>query len=419
MDVSDNEANNEDTSEAFCPPSSSYNQPMPMTQAQLNDLTRDLGLSKESSQLLGSRLRESNLLAPETTFYWYRSRDKEFRKFFTLHENSSLVYCSDIKGLIETLGVGYQPSEWRLFIDSSSRSLKVVLLYNGNTLSSVPVGHSIQLTESYDNMETVLDAIKYSDHQWKICGDLKVITLILGMQGGYTKYPCFLCLWDSRADEKHFEMQEWPARTSFTPGFQNVVADPLIAPEKILLPPLHIKLGLMKNLIKAFNKQSTAFLYIQKKFPHISDAKLNAGIFDGPQIRSLMKDPEFDKTMNKREKEAWSNFKLLVTDFLGNRRSPEYVDIVRSLLESFRNLGARMSIKIHFLCSHLNYFPDNCGDYSEEQGERFHQDIKMMEERYQGRWDINMMADYCWCLKRDEPRATHNRKSVKSSFLSK
>ena len=76
-----------------------------------------------------------------------------------------------------------------------------------------------------------------------------------------------------------------------------------------------------------------------------------------------------------------------------------------------------MSIKMHFLQSHLDYFPKNCGDYSEEQGERFHQDIKTMESRYQGRWDINMLADYCWCLKRDESESPHERKSVKTSFL--
>ena len=44
-----------------------------------------------------------------------------------------------------------------------------------------------------------------------------------------------------------------------------------------------------------------------------------------------------------------------------------------------------MSVKMHFLPSHLDYFPQNCGDLSEEQGERFHQDIRVMEERYQGR----------------------------------
>ena len=29
------------------------------------------------------------------------------------------------------------------------------------------------------------------------------------------------------------------------------------------------------------------------------------------------------------------------------------------------------------------FFADNLGDVSEEQGERFHQDIKVMEDRYQ------------------------------------
>ena len=66
-----------------------------------------------------------------------------------------------------------------------------------------------------------------------------------------------------------------------------------------------------------------------------------------------------------------------------------------------------MSIKLHFLKSHIDYFPENLGDISEEQGERFHQDIRVMEERYQGRWDCHMMADYCWNLKRESSTAVH------------
>ena len=54
--------------------------------------------------------------------------------------------------------------------------------------------------------------------------------------------------------------------------------------------------------------------------------------------------------------------------------------------------------------SHVEYFPENLGDYSNRQGERSHQDIKVMEQRYQGRWDENMMADYCWMLKKDLPQ---------------
>jgi len=35
-----------------------------------------------------------------------------------------------------------------------------------------------------------------------------------------------------------------------------------------------------------------------------------------------------------------------------------------------------MSVKVHFLQSHVNYFPDNFEAMIDEQGESFHQDIK-------------------------------------------
>ena len=50
-----------------------------------------------------------------------------------------------------------------------------------------------------------------------------------------------------------------------------------------------------------------------------------------------------------------------------------------------------MSLKVHFLHNHLDVFPEK-GDVSEEQGERFHKDIKEMEKRYQGRWNITIMV---------------------------
>jgi hypothetical protein len=48
------------------------------------------------------------------------------------------------------------PSQWRLFIDSSSRSLKAVLLHNGNLYPSIPVAHSVQMKEDYDNVKHLL-----------------------------------------------------------------------------------------------------------------------------------------------------------------------------------------------------------------------------------------------------------------------
>jgi hypothetical protein len=82
----------------------------------------------------------------------------------------------------------------------------------------------------------------------------------------------------------------------------------------------------------------------------------------------------------------------------------------------FRELGCRMSVKMHFLDSHLDYFPANLGAYSEEQGERFHQVISEMECRYQGRWNVNMMADYCWSISRHNPEVDHKRKSHRKQF---
>lgn len=86
-------------------------------------------------------------------------------------------------------------------------------------------------------------------------------------------------------------------------------------------------------------------------------------------------------------------------------------------MDSFQVLGCNMSIKMHFLNSHLELFPKNLGDVSDEQGERFHQDIKTMEDRYQGCWDTHMMADYCWSIQRDCTERKYSRQSIKRKFV--
>jgi len=91
-------------------------------------------------------------------------------------------------------------------------------------------------------------------HQWPLCGNLKVVALLLSLQVGYTKYCCFTCKWDSRTRAAHYVRQNWPMRHSLEPGQKSVQHPLLVQSEKILLPPLHIKLGLMKNFVKAMDK---------------------------------------------------------------------------------------------------------------------------------------------------------------------
>ena len=214
------------------------------------------------------------------------------------------------------------------------------------------------------------------------------------------KISLFLCLWDSRANNEHLTKKNWPTRVKEVIGKNNIINRPLITKEKIFLPPLHIKLGLMKQFVKALNNEGTCFNYLTIKFPRLSKEKISAGIFDGPQIREFISDENFIKDMNSVEMAAWTSFVQ-----------------VQNMLSSFRKLGCSMSIKVHYLESHLDYFPANLGDVSEEQGERFHQDIKTMENRYQGRWDTHMMADYCWSLRKDGSSSNESsRKSLKRSF---
>ena len=71
----------------------------------------------------------------------------------------------------------------------------MVLLHNGNRFPSVPSAHAASMNEIYESMKLLLGKIKYDESKWKLCGDLKVVALLLGMQLEYTKYCCFLCEW--------------------------------------------------------------------------------------------------------------------------------------------------------------------------------------------------------------------------------
>jgi NADH:ubiquinone oxidoreductase subunit len=66
---------------------------------------------------------------------------------FFAKENNSVFY-NGIGNLLKKIGLSeYNPSEWRLFIDSSKRSLKCVILNNGNKYNSIPTGHSTTMKE--------------------------------------------------------------------------------------------------------------------------------------------------------------------------------------------------------------------------------------------------------------------------------
>ncbi|ERL91387.1 hypothetical protein D910_08719, partial [Dendroctonus ponderosae] len=145
-----------------------------LKQPDLNNLVRDFGLTKSKAQLLGSRLKQWNLIG---------TRREYFSSY--LSEENNLALCNDPAGHLEELSFPENYDEEILFIDASMISLKP---------------------------------------------------------------------WDSRARDKHYKVKTWPQGKSLTPGLKNVSQQPLVPSDKIFLQPLHLKLGLMKNFVKAIKK---------------------------------------------------------------------------------------------------------------------------------------------------------------------
>jgi len=88
-----------------------------------------------------------------------------------------------------------------------------------------------------------------------------------------------------------------------------------------------------------------------------------------------MQDKQFDEDLNETKRNSWLSFKGMCKDFLGNHKASNYQDVVQDLLTSYKSVGCNMSLKIHLLESHLEFFPENLGQVCDEYGERFRQDI--------------------------------------------
>ena len=71
------------------------------------------------------------------------------------------------------------------------------------------------------------------------------------------------------------------------------------------------------------------------------------------------------------------------------------VELAKDMLSEFKDVAVKMNIMIYYLFSHLDCFLANLVHLSQENGKGFHQDLKAIDDRYQGNWVADMMADYC------------------------
>lgn len=87
---------------------------------------------------------------------------------------------------MSALSIPYKADDWRLFIGSSKTSLKAVLLHNTSKNPFIPVAHAVGMEETYQSVPFILKTINSNARLWRICGNLKVIGHLLGLQGGFT-----------------------------------------------------------------------------------------------------------------------------------------------------------------------------------------------------------------------------------------
>lgn len=89
---------------------------------------------------------------------------------------------------------------------------------------------------------------------WK----LQDTSILHGTPGIFYQVFFYLSVWDSRDTKAHITIISIGQKGRFCLSKHNVKFNPLIIPEKVLLPPLHIKLSLIKQFVNIHNKESAA-----------------------------------------------------------------------------------------------------------------------------------------------------------------
>jgi len=91
--------------------------------------------------------------------------------------------------------------------------------------------------------------------------------------------------------------------------------------------------------------------------------KSKKGHFVRPQIRELIQDVKSEDQLSEMEKAAWKAFKNVTN------KAENYHVMMADLVQSYKAMGNNMSIKVHFLDSHLDFFPENLRAMSDKHTE--------------------------------------------------
>lgn len=81
------------------------------SQERLSLMVRQLNLSQRKAEILAQHLKCLNILGLNVKVTSFRKRQQVFLPFFELSSNNSFSYCKDIRGLMSTMRIKYDPEQ--------------------------------------------------------------------------------------------------------------------------------------------------------------------------------------------------------------------------------------------------------------------------------------------------------------------
>ena len=132
---------------------------------------------------------------------------------------------------------------------------------------------------------------------------------------------------------------------------------------------------------------------------------MKENIFVGQKITQLFEDQNFSTKLNATERRVWKEFENVCRKFRGDEKAENSTEKVQELISPDSDMGCNMSLKV----LPLEFFSENIGTLSDELDEMFHQIIPQIEQRRSGKWNPNMLADYCWSLIGETPNGEYKR----------
>lgn len=119
-------------------------------------------------------------------------------------------------------------------------------------------------------------------------------------------------------------------------------------------------------------------MYSETKFSKVSLTKIKEWVFVDFQIGKLLKDDNFENTLNVLELDTRPSFRNVFNGLFGMYKSTNYKLLIQKMIDSYELLRCNMSLKVHIGHMHLFFFPQNAVEIIREHFEIFQQYISQM-----------------------------------------